>query len=131
MNGRRNSTWALKSLNFFLLLMPLLSRFSSTILPPSHSSALFPSKSTTASFPALAGSVKTGFFSSAPTQARPDAAKAMDSTPTHRVMVHPLGNELWICSRCVLGMLKQERGCYKLSRNLTFVHQYCIDGPRA
>src|SRR5947209_88950 len=48
MNGRRNSRCRVKSLNAFLLLMPLLSRFPSTSLPPFHASAFLPSKSTAA-----------------------------------------------------------------------------------
>src|SRR5947209_5718969 len=54
MKGSRNSRCSVKSLNCFLLVMPLLSRLPSTSLPPFHSSALVPSKRTTAAVGGLA-----------------------------------------------------------------------------
>src|SRR5262249_61844153 len=47
-NGVRNSRCRVKLWNAFLLVTPLLSRSPSTSLPPFHSSALLPSKRTTA-----------------------------------------------------------------------------------
>src|SRR5581483_11745540 len=57
MNGNRNSTCSLQSLNARLLVVPICNRSPSTILPPCHSSALLPLKRTMAPSGGLAPSV--------------------------------------------------------------------------